>query len=125
MSLREAQGQNGISFRGEMMNQNKAGKVVGASRVGAACIGILLSLASASAPAKAEGEARPVYQARCEFPRAAWNEEILRVREAAMRECKANTVLRSADPAATPSTEAQDQFWKLKSQHEALLRSAR
>jgi len=81
-------------------------------------------MVSMSAPAKAEGEARPLYQAHCVFPRAAWNEEILHVRDAAERECKANTVLHDADRSVALSTEAQDHFWKLKGQHDALVRSA-
>ena len=101
-----------------------AGRSAGASRAWVACLGVGLSLVSMAVPAKADGQARPLYQVRCEFPRAAWNEEILHVRDAAERECKSNLVLRDADHAAAVSTEAQDRFWKLKAQHEALLRSA-
>ncbi|MDE3011700.1 MAG: hypothetical protein KGI67_12515 [Pseudomonadota bacterium] len=107
------------------MKKLPSGQVAGSSWALALCAGVALTSVSAPAPAMAEGAARPAYQARCDLPHAGWNEEVVRAREAAERECKVNMVLRESDRSATLSTAAQEQFRKLRAQHDALLRSVR
>ncbi len=84
---------------------------------------MLLWFAGPSAHAGVSG--RPPYHGQCEIPRVGWNEEILRAREAAARECKENTLRRASDRSAALATEAQDRFWEMKGQHDALLRRLR
>jgi hypothetical protein len=89
-------------------------------------IGLTFWCAVAGAmPAVAEAGLRPVYHGRCDMPRAGWNEEVLRAREAAERECKENAVLRAGDRGAVVSMDAQSYFWHLKEQHDSLVRRAR
>lgn len=107
------------------MNYHGTGFAPPVIQLCAAALGFALCVASIAAPAMASAEGRPAYQGHCDLPRAGWNEEILRVREAAERECKGNLVARAADRSAAVTTVAQDEFWKLKAQHDALLRSAR
>ena len=68
-----------------------------------------LSTADGSRPGRsgmraAHCENRQPYRATCVLPRAAWNEEILRVREAARRECLDNAVILASDRKAQVST---------------------
>lgn len=88
-----------------------------------------LVIASSALPLAAHavsgGVGRPSYHGSCDLPKAGWNEEILRVRDRAAAECKVNLLLRSSDRTAPISTEAQDQFWTLKTRHDELVRSAR
>lgn len=107
------------------MTKLPSGHLAGSSWALALCAGVVLTTVSAPAPAMAEGAARPAYQARCDLPHASWNEEVLRAREAAERECKVNMVLRESDRSAPLNTSAQERFRKLRAQHDALLRSVR
>ena len=83
----------------------------------------LLTLTSAQAQLIKVG--RSNYHGRCEIPRAGWNEEALRARDAAVRECKENTVRLGYDRNARVTTEAQDHFRELLERHQAFVRNAR
>lgn len=65
--------------------------------------------------------ARSRYHGHCELPRANWSAEVMAAREAAVRECKENQVVRGNDPRAEPPTPRQDAFETLVEQHRALL----
>jgi hypothetical protein len=83
------------------------------------------TMAAATSATAEAGSSRPGYQGRCDLPRAGWNEEVLRAREAAERECKDNAVVLASDRSATVTREAQQRFWTLKQQHDDLVRRAR
>ncbi len=68
--------------------------------------------------------ARTNYHGRCELPKAAWSEEALRIRDAAVRECKENTVRLGNDRHAALVTDAEDRFLQMLEARKALLEHA-
>jgi len=90
-------------------------------------LGLLLAggLADAMATGAESGNTRPRYQNHCDLPHVGWNEEVLRARAAAERECKDNLLVLASDRSAAVTTDAQSRFWQLKHDHDSLVQRAR